>query len=177
MQSTTQQEEIVVGVILKPHGLQGMMKVLPTTDEPQRFERLEEVALVHHGTPVGIFHVESVHLSDKFVRLKLQELDSCEAVEALRGAEITIPRSACLPTDADQFYQFDLVGLEVFTQEGECLGKLAEVLPYSANDVWVVKNDAGQELLLPAIKSVIQKVDLEARRIIIVPIDGLLEYQ
>lgn len=166
---------VTIGVILRPHGLHGMVKVMPETDVPERFHRLKAVELRLHDRPLGTYEIERVIIEARGLRLKFRQLDSLAAVEPLRGAEITIPRASCLPTPSHEYYAFDLIGLPVFTSAGRCLGALSDIIPYPANDVWVVHDEAGHEWLIPAISSVITKIDLEQRRIEIEPMAGLLD--
>lgn len=166
---------VTIGVILRPHGLHGMVKVKPETEDPGRFRQLSEVELRLRGQSLGAFEIERVIIEARGLRLKFHKLDSIEAVEPLRGAEITIPRALCLPTSEHEYYAFDLIGLPVFTSAGQRLGTLSDIVPYPANDVWVVHDEAKREWLIPAIRAVIKNVDLAQQRIEIEPMPGLLD--
>ena len=169
-------EEVTVGVILKPHGRRGTVKVRPTTDDPQRYHQLDRVALYARGEALGKFRLQRVEMaSPKMVLVKFAECDSGEAAERLRGAEIKITRAECLPTGENQFYHFDLIGLPVQTEAGATLGKIVEVIEHPGNDVWVVHGEAGNELLLPAISSVIKEVNVARKYVVITPLPGLLD--
>ncbi len=166
---------VTIGVILRPHGVHGMVKVMPETEDPGRFHRLRQVELRLRGQSLGVFDIERVIIEARGLRVKFHQLDSIDAVEPLRGAEVTIPRALCLPTAPDEYYAFDLIGLPVFTSAGRRLGTLSDILPYPANDVWVVHDEASHEWLIPAISTVIKTVDLAQQRIEIAPIPGLLD--
>lgn len=166
---------VTIGVILRPHGLHGMVKVMPETEVPERFHRLETVELRLRGRSLGTYEIERAIIEARGVRLKFRQLDSIAAVEPLRGAEITIPRALCLPTSENEYYAFDLIGLPVFTRSGRRLGTLTDIVPYPANDVWVVHDEAQHEWLIPAISSVITTINLEQQRIEIEPMAGLLD--
>ena len=168
-------KEVTIGVILRPYGLKGMVRVTPTTDDPKRFLQLEEISLRQNGRAVGTFKVERIQLHHHNLCVKFQDLDSREAVETLRGAEIAIPRSDCLPTEDRQYYQFDIVGLTAFTTAGQRIGRVVDVVANPANDIWVIEDDDQREWLVPAIQSVIKEVDLEQQRILIEPMAGLLD--
>jgi len=167
--------EVTVGIITRPHGLRGMLKVNPTTDDPTRFKHLEEVGLRLEQRVLGIFRIEEVRVAHSQVVVKFHGIDTVEAAERLRGAEVIIPRAACLPTDENQYYHFDLIGLEVLTSDGRPLGRISDIMNFPANDVWEIRDPHGREILLPAIDSVIQKVDIERRQVIVTPIAGLLD--
>ena len=169
------ERDVVVGIVGKPHGLKGEVKVIPKTDDSERFYVLHEVTLCLNKVELGRFQIDNVKLSPKFIRLKFKDYDSCEAVESLRGAEILISHSDCLPTQKDQYYHFEIIGLSVFTFSGVFLGKVEDVIAYPANDVWVIVDDSQRECLVPAIKTIIKEVDLKNKKIILTPIDGLLD--
>jgi len=90
-----------------------------------------------------------------------------------RGAVIYVRSDSAPPLPLDVYYNWQIVGLEVHTEGGETLGKIAEILQTRANDVYVVRNEGGEELLLPAIESVILNVDLDAKRMLVRLIPGL----
>lgn len=165
-----------MGVVLKPHGLRGQVKVRPMTDDVNRYHRLKAVSLHLRGELLGEFHLQRADVAGpQLVLVKFAEFDACEQVEFLRGAEIKIPRAECLPTRENQFYQFDLVGLAVQTETGVVLGKITSVIEHPGNDLWVVHNESHRELLLPAISSIIKEVNLAEKRVLITPLPGLLD--
>jgi 16S rRNA processing protein RimM len=116
--------------------------------------------------------VEQVRLHQGVAILKLTGCDSRNDAETLRGHWLQVPIEQAIPLEEDEYYLFQLVGLEVRTAEGEVLGELAEVLQTGANDVYVVRGPAG-ELLLPDIPQVIQEIDLEAGRMLVQLAPGL----
>jgi len=170
------ENEVTIGIILRPHGLRGWVKVRPMTDDPNRYFDLAKVSLHHKDRRIGEYRLERVEMSKPHnLLVKFREFASIEEVETLRDAEIRIPRSECLPTTADQFYHFDLIGLAVQTSEGHVLGTVSEILEHPGNDIWVVHDDQHREMLLPAITSVIKEVNLEEKRIVINLLPGLLD--
>jgi len=160
---------IAVGRVVAPWGVKGEMKVEVMTDFPDRFSPLEEVYI--DGRPVSI---ERGRWHKGRVILKLASVDSIDAVEKLRGRFLEIPQSRLRPLPEDHYYQFQLMGLEVWTTEGERLGQIADILPSPSNDVYVVRGDQG-ELLIPAIEDVVKSVELEKGRVIVQLIEGLLQ--
>ena len=160
---------IAVGRVVAPWGLKGEMKVEVMTDFPDRFSPLEEVYI--DGQPVSI---ERGRWHKGRVILKLASVDNIDAVEKLRGRFLEIPQSRLRPLPEDHYYQFQLMGLEVWTTEGERLGQIADILPSASNDVYVVRGN-HDELLIPAIEDVVKSVELESGRIIVQLIEGLLQ--
>ena len=176
MQHLSTPNEVTIGIILRPHGLRGMVKVRPTTDDPNRYFDLNQVRLYQKDAALGEIKIERVEMSTpQSLLIKFRGRDSIDNVESLRGAEIRIPREECLPTEDDQFYQFDLIGLPVQTTSGQILGAISSIIEHPGNDIWVVHDEAHNELLIPAISSVIKEVNLTQRRVIIEPLPGLFE--
>jgi 16S rRNA processing protein RimM len=116
--------------------------------------------------------VEGRQLHGARAVLKLQGVDERAEAEKLRDLLIQVPVDEAVPLDEDQYYQYQIVGLEVWTQEGEYLGRVAEVLETGSNDVYVVR-DGGQETLIPALSDVVLDVDLKENRMEVQLMKGL----
>ncbi len=168
MPETSANEFVGIGRVLAPWGNQGKMKVEVTTDFPERFMPSARVYIDHEPATV-----ESVHWQKGVAVIKLDNVNSREEAESLRGMLVEIPESELKPLPEGQYYQFQLIGLEVWTTQGELLGKVTDIISAPANDIYVVQGDAGENLL-PAIEDVVKKVDLEKGQIIIETIPGLL---
>ena len=160
---------IAVGRVVAPWGVKGEMKVEVMTDFPDRFSPQEEVHI--DGRPITI---ERSRWHRGRVILKLATIDSAEAAQRLRGRFLEVPQSQLHPLPEDEYYQFQLLGLQVWTSEGEFLGRIAHILPTGSNDVYVVPSTHG-ELLIPAIEDVVKSVDLDRGRIVIEVIEGLFQ--
>lgn len=160
---------IVVGRVVAPWGARGEIKVEVMTDFPDRFSPQEEVHI--DGRPMTI---ERSRWHRGRVILKLATIDSVEATQGLRGRFLEVPQSQLRPLPKDEYYQYQLLGLEVWTTGGELLGRIANILPTGSNDVYIVPSRHG-ELLIPAIEDVVKSVDLERGRIVIEVIAGLLQ--
>ena len=152
-----------IGIILKPQGVKGELRVFPTTDDPGRFALLDEVTITLDGKPEAVYPVKSARRHKNLVMLSLDGVDDRSAAEALTNGVIKIPPEKALPLDTDEYYIRDLVGLAVETHEGEALGYIREVLATGANDVYVISKTGDKEtneLLIPAIKSCIMSVSV-----------------
>ncbi len=168
------EETLRVGVITSAHGLRGEVKVFPTTDDAQRFRQLKDV-LLDTGTELKPLEVEQVRFFKNLVIVKFRGLDRIEEVEAYKGRDLLVTRANAVELGPDENFIADLIGLEVVTDEGGRLGQLTDVLQTGANDVYVVKRETGKELLLPAIKDCVLDIDLEAGRVTVHLLDGLLD--
>ena len=166
------QEYLEVGQIVNTSGLKGLLKVIPYTDDKTRFEELTNLYIEEKGQRKE-FAIESVRYVKNFVLLKLKGIDRIEDAEKVKGYYLTIDRKDAKELDEDTYFITDLLGLEVYTEEGKLLGILDDIFPTGSNDVYVVKDDLGKQILLPAIADVIQKVDLSQKKITVRLLKGL----
>lgn len=162
-----------VGVISSTHGIRGEVKVFPTTDDVNRFKKLKEVHL-DTGKEMILLHPESVKFFKQFVILKFKEFNSINNVEAYKGKSLLVDRENAVRLRKGEFFIADLIGLKVVTEDGNSFGVMTDVMQTGANDVYVVKRDTGEEVLLPAIKECIKEIDIENGQITVHIMDGLL---
>lgn len=167
---------ILIGEIVAAHGVRGTVKVRSFTESEDLFDRQEHLILID---PKGRRHepeVIAVQTHKSTLRLSLKNVESREAAETLVGSKIYIPKTDLPPLEEGIYYWIDLIGLEVHTSEGELLGRISEIIPTGANDVYVVKpngRDEG-EVLIPAIASVVQDIDLKKGRVRVTLPQGLM---
>lgn len=164
---------VSIGVISKAHGIKGEVSITPITDELQQYEELHEVYLNMKQKRREKHTIERGNVRNNKIVVKFFGIDDRDAASALKGAIVEKRGEDCKLLPRDEYYIFDLIGLKVYTVEGMYLGEIAEVLTLTANDVYIVR-DGEKEFLIPAIKDVIKKIDLEKETILIDPIDGLI---
>ncbi len=152
---------IIVGEVARAHGVQGAVRVAPVTDFPEHLLALEEAILVRGGTARRV-RVEQSQQDGTGVLMKFAGIDTPEAAEQLKGATVEIPATQAMPLAPGQFYVFEVVGLEVRTPEGARVGEVVDVLRTGSNDVYVVRPPQGPEILLPAVDSYVQTIDVAA---------------
>lgn len=167
------QKKLEVGQIVNTFGIKGEVKVTPFTDNINRFDDLKKV-YVKTKKEDKLYKVENVRYHKNMVLLKLEGIDNPEQAELLKNAFIEIDREDAVPLKEGQFFIADLIGLEVYTDEGKLLGKVDDIYNTGANDIYVVKDELGKQILLPGIKEVIKQVDLESEKIIVHLIPGLI---
>lgn len=163
-----------VGVITSPHGVRGEVKVFPTTDDMNRFKKLKTVML-DTGKEHKTLTIEQVKFFKNMTILKFKGYDNINDVETWRQKDLLITRDQAVKLNPDENFIVDLIGLQVVTDEGEKLGVMQDVLQTGANDVYVVKMESGKEVLLPAIKDCILRVDLEKGEMLVHVLEGLLD--
>lgn len=163
-----------VGIVTSTHGVQGEVKVYPTTDDPARFKRLKEVIL-DTGKERIPMEIEGVKFLKQFVVLKFKGIDDINAAEKYRKKSLYVSRADAVRLKEDEYFIADLIGLRILDEEENKIGVLKEVMETGANDVYVISLDDGRELLLPAIKQCVLAVDVEAGFIKIHILEGLLD--
>jgi 16S rRNA processing protein RimM len=163
---------LAVGRVIKPHGVNGEVRVEPLTDLPERFEWLDAVYLGENNPrPLT---VQSVRFHQGFVLLKLAGYPTRTEAELLRGELLQVPESEAIPLEDGEYFLHQLIGLDVYTEEGLHVGRLSEVLETGANNVFVVEGQ-NRQVLVPDIPDVIKEIDLDNGRLVIQPLPGLLD--
>ncbi len=164
-------DEVLIGEVIKPHGVQGELKVHPITDNPQRFKKLKEVILVQNQVQRRLKLLDAKVQPDG-VCLTLEGINSRDEADKFRGWSVKIDRSE-VPPLKEGWYYFELEGMQVY--EGETLlGTLTRVVQTGANDVYLVMGSKG-EICIPALKSVVKNVNVPGRRMDVELPPGLLE--
>ncbi|MDA8211105.1 MAG: ribosome maturation factor RimM [Clostridia bacterium] len=163
---------INIGKIVNTHGIKGELRVVPLTDFPERFFKMKQV-LVNNGGKLQTYRIQNVREYKNLLIIKFAEIDDMNAALLLKNAFLQVTGAELTKLPEHTYYIFQLEGLEVFTVDGGSLGKLHEVITTGANDVWAVRDEAGREILVPAIKQVIKSVDLDAGKVIVDLPEGL----
>ncbi len=162
-----------VGVITTTHGVRGEVKVFPTTDDPNRFKELKKIFL-DTGKDLLPLELEGVKFFKQMAILKFKGIDNINDIEKYRGKDILISREDAVKLEEGEYFIYDLIDSTVFTDDGQELGVLSEIMTTAANDVYVVKTTAGKEVLIPSIPECILDVDVDGKKIIVHLLDGLL---
>lgn len=162
-----------VGVITTTHGIKGEVKVYPTTDDINRFESLKQVFL-DTGKEYIPLEVEGVKYFKQLVILKFKGINDINDIEKYRGKDLLVSRDQAIELEEDEYFIYDLIDSEVYTDGGDKLGILTEILTTAANDVYVVKTKENKEILLPSIKECILDVDTKNKKITVRLMDGLI---
>lgn len=166
--------KLQVGVISSTHGVRGEVKVFPTTDDVKRFKRLKEVIL-DTGKEELTLEIEEVKFFKQFVILKFKGYDNINDIEKYKGKSLFVTRANAVRLRRDEYFIADLQGLTVVDEEDKVLGTLRDVMETGANDVYIIDMADGREVLVPAIKECILHVDVEAGKMQIHLMDGLLD--
>jgi 16S rRNA processing protein RimM len=172
---TPEPRYLLVGRVLRPHGVRGELRVEIITDYPEQLAQHAYFYLARPDSPeiVHRYSVAGLRFHRKALLLKLNDCDDRNAADELRGMLVQIPVEEAVPLEEGEYYLFQLIGVRVETEDGEWLGQVVDVIETGANDVYVVRGPRG-EVLLPAIDDVIVDLDLESKRMQVHLISGLL---
>ena len=162
-----------VGVISSTHGVRGEVKVFPTTDDVKRFKKLKKVIL-DTGKEQLPLEIEGVKFFKQFVFLNFRGIDNINDIEKYKGKSLLVDREHAVKLKKDEYFIADMIGMDVFTEEGELFGALKDVMETGANDVYIIEMTDGKEVLVPAIKQCILDVDIENRKMVIHLLEGLV---
>ena len=161
-----------VGVISSTHGIRGEVKVFPTTDDPLRFKKLKKV-LLDTGREQLELEVQSVKFFKQFVIVKFKGIDNINDIEKYKGKGLFVPREDAVPLDEDEYYIADLIGMEVFTEDGR-FGVVKDVMETGANEVYIVESDDHGEVLIHTIRQCVLDVNVEEKKMLVRLLDGLI---
>ena len=162
-----------IGQIVNTFGIKGMVKVKPFTDDIRRFDELKTVYVEKNSTKTE-YEIEEVKYHKDMVLIKFKGIDKVEQAEMLRNSYLTVSRDSVEKLEEGRYYIVDLLGLEVYTDEQILLGTLEDIFNTGSNDIYVVKDKQGKQILLPAIQDVIKQIDIENKKIIVHLLPGLV---
>lgn len=161
---------------MNTHGIRGEVRVISRTDFPdERYKIGNQLFLFKKGSKEALELVVKSHRKHKnFDLLTFEGYDNVNQVEEMRDGILKVPESQRGELAEGEYYFQDIIGCLVATIGGEEVGKVVEILTPGANDVWVVKNSKGKEILIPYIEDVVKRVDVKDKVILIEPMEGLL---
>jgi 16S rRNA processing protein RimM len=165
---------VSVARIARPQGHRGEVIADLLTDFPERFARLDSVYVKRADGRFLLLNLENSRPHKSRVALKFAGCDSVSAAEELRGAHVMVPRDQLVELPEDTYYDFDLIGCEALSVDGQCLGRVDEVQNYGAAPLLVVR-DGSRELLIPLVLSICVEISTERKRIVVDPPEGLLD--
>ncbi len=164
---------LYIARVVKPHGVNGEIKVFPTTDDISRFKRLKGV-YISVDDNIKYYEIKGVKYVSKYVVLKLEGINSMEDAYPLIKGVIQVSRKDAIALEEGEFFHSDLIGLNVTSDQGENLGVLTNIIQTGSNDVYVVQMDSGKELLLPAIKECVLEINVKDNSMKVHVMEGLL---
>ncbi len=161
----------VIGEIVKTRGLRGCLKILTQTEAKNiiadlKFVYLEDV----RGQRIN-HDIRGITASGKFVFLELKDIADKDTAQRLVGYKVLIPRDKLEDLPQGEYYWQDIIGLDVFDEQGKYLGRIESIFPTGSNDVYVCQGE--REILLPAIVEVVRHIDIEKKIMTVKLLEGL----
>lgn len=176
MPTPEEPQYLVIGELLRPHGIVGEMRMKIITHYPERLSRLETVYLAPSpdSPDIKAYQLESVRMHQSYSLMKFKGVNDRDQAEFLRQLVVMVAIDDAIPLEDGELYLYQVVGLTVQTESGETLGSLTEVLETGANDVYIVDSPRYGEVLIPATSETILSTNLEAKIMTVRLPDGLL---
>lgn len=169
------EELVAIAKIVKPRGLRGEVVAGLLTDFRDRFDGLESViAIATDGTRADL-RIENFWFQKDRIILKFVSVDSVEKADELRNLEICVPESDAVELEEGEFFEWQLEGCEVETVEGDVIGTVRELMRTGGTEILVVESD-GREYLIPFAEAICTTVDVDKKKIVVDPPEGLLEF-
>ncbi|KQU18516.1 16S rRNA processing protein RimM [Bacillus sp. Leaf13] len=166
-----------VGKIVNTHGLLGEVRVISSTDFPEKRFKVGNTLYLFRETekkPLPLI-IRSHRNHKNFNLLTFENYYNVGQVEAFRNGVLKIKEAQLGKLDEGEFYFHEIIGCSVFTDEGVEIGEIIEVLTPGANDVWVIKKAGSKDILIPYIDQIVKEVEISAKKVIITPMEGLLD--
>lgn len=167
------QEYFELGQIVNTFGVKGEVKVKPYTDNVEQFETLKSVLVVKNKETIEM-KILSAKFHKGMILLKLEGVNDMNDAEKLRGSIIKIHRKDARQLEEGEYFIADIIGSDVYTDTGDYLGKVDDIYNSGAQDIYVVKDELGKQVLLPSIKEVILNVDIENQKVTVHLLKGLI---
>jgi 16S rRNA processing protein RimM len=165
-------ELLEVGRIVKSHDFSGRLRALSYCESEKVLKSTEEVFLRQGSADPVPFKLREIRGSRKNLIVSFEGIDDDDAARGLVGSEILVPRDRFAKLPDDEFYWWELIGLEVRTEEGRSLGRIESIFPTGGNDVYVCTG-GEREILIPAIGEVVRDIDKDKGRMIVRLLEGL----
>jgi 16S rRNA processing protein RimM len=168
---------IQLGKIVGAHGIHGAVKILSYAESTDSYTARDSIIVQNAAGEQTSYHLLDCRPHKKILRVTLDQVTTRDQAEALVGSGVYVPRDSLPPLEEDAYYWRDLIGITVLTVQGEDLGRIEQIIPTGANDVYVVRSratpDHPKEILIPAVSSVIIEIDTDRNRMIVDLPDGL----
>ena len=146
-------DRLVIGKIFNVHGIRGEVRVMPITDDINRFKKLEKCFIDSRE-----YKVKSARINKKHVIVKLEGIDDRDAAKRFKNREMSVSREDSVPLEEGEYFIEDLKGLDVLDQEGNVIGTFVDVISNAAVDVYVIKSE-GREQMIAATKENVTEIN------------------
>ena len=163
-----------IGKIVKSWGLKGDLVVQPFTDRPERFKALKKVWVGTAGSDVSLFQLGETLVNGRAIHLRLRQICTRDAADALVGKYLYVTGGDLVRLPKGTHFIHDIIGSRVIDERGKRIRTVEEIWKLPANDVYVVRK-GKREHLVPAIQSVIEKIDTRRKQVHVRMMENLEE--
>jgi 16S rRNA processing protein RimM len=175
LKGVSSEDLLLIGKVIRPHGLNGLIRITSYAQSAESFLKAGIVFLKSDRGKISGYKIKALTPYKNVFFMKLDGISSLENAEKYRGAEILIRKDALKAESEDEYFWFQLIGLEAYVDSGRFIGVLQEIINTGSNDIYVIR-DGDKELLVPALHGIILNIDLENKRLIIADnIEGLFD--
>jgi len=169
-------EYLQIGKIVNTHGTKGEVKVMPLTNDIRRYDKLKSLFLnADENNNRQKLTIESVRYDKNLVFIKFTGIDDMEGGKRLKNFYLEIDKKDAVKLPKDSFFIFELINMKVFDEQHNFLGILTDIIETGSNDCYSIKPPEGREYLIPALKSVVMKVDIANNEMTVKIPDGLFD--
>ena len=179
IEGMAEEQYYLVGKIVNTQALRGEVRVMATTDFPEeRFKIGATLAIFNGDKLVEMVEVDGHRLHKNFNLLHFKGKDNINDVEKFKGFDLKVAGTEreADELDENEFYYDDIIGVEVYTTDEIYLGKVREITSLPSNDVWAIQRpNKGKDILIPYIEDIVLEIDLDDNRVVIDPMDGLID--
>lgn len=165
---------LLVGRVVQPHGLRGLLKIFAYAGSDAAFVKAKTVFLRPQDGECREFTLNFAHPAKSRFIVKLGELSSLADAEKYRGADILVEMNALPAKEEDEYFWYELMGMDVFLESGEYLGFVSHIMATGSNDIYVVSKGTG-EVLIPATHEIVREIDLKLGKMVVRAVEGLLD--
>ena len=155
-------DPVLIGKIVGTHGLKGTSKIQPYAESLEIFKSGTALLVRSPDGSENRYEIDWIKPHSRGALLALKEITGCDQAKSLIGAELYIEKAELPKLEPGTYYWFDLIGVNVYTSDDRCIGRIDSIIETGANDVYIVKN-AGKEILIPALESVVRSIDIESK--------------
>lgn len=174
MSKVSSENLLLVGKVIRPHGLEGLLRIWSYAQSGGSFLNAGTVFLKSDRQGIREYKALSIKPHKNLFLMELEGLSSLEEAERYRGAEIFIRKDSLIRGSKDEYFWFELIGLDVYLNSGRYIGTLKDILTTGSNDIYVV-GKGETEFLIPATHEVVEEIDLRHKKMIISEMEGLLD--
>lgn len=168
-------EFVQVGKIINTQGIKGEIRIMPFTDDIYRFDELEKVYIGKDKEKLEIAHVR---YKNNIVILKFKGYNSINEVEKFKNRNIYVDEEDRIELKENQYFIFDIIGCKVFDTSNKEIGIVVDILEAGSSDIYVIEGRVKKrEYLIPGVKEFVKDINIEEKRIIIDPIEGMIEWK